>query len=51
MFGVAPESLIDRTEIVAALFTLNDMNTNLERIRELLEEELGGEEGLEEGDS
>jgi hypothetical protein len=48
---VEQERLIDRDEIVGALFTLNDMNAHLERIQELLEEELGGEEGLEEDDA
>jgi hypothetical protein len=48
---VARERLIERDEVVAALFTLNDVNAHLERTQELIEEELGGEEGLEEDDA
>jgi hypothetical protein len=48
---VEHERLIAREEIVGALFTLGDINEHLERIRGLLEEELGGEEGLEEDDA
>jgi hypothetical protein len=37
-----------REELTSALFAISDTNENIERIRDLLEEELGGEEGSEE---
>jgi hypothetical protein len=42
------EPLLHRDELTGTLFMLADMSANIERIRELLEEELGGQEGLEE---
>jgi hypothetical protein len=42
------EQLLHREELTSALFAIADMNTNVQRIRDLLEEELGGEEGQEE---
>jgi hypothetical protein len=46
---VAP--IISRREVVAMLFAIADLNANVERILELLEGELGGEEGLPEEDA
>ena len=43
-----PQPLVHREELTSALFAIADMNDNINRIRELIEEELGGEEGLEE---
>jgi hypothetical protein len=37
--------------VTATLFAIADVNTNVRAIRDLLEEELGGEEGLSEDDS
>jgi hypothetical protein len=42
---------IYRQEVVAMLFAIADLNANVERILELLEGELGGDEGLPEEDS
>jgi hypothetical protein len=42
---------ISRQEAVAMLFAIADLNANVERILELLEGELGGDEGLPEEDS
>jgi hypothetical protein len=47
---VQPGDLIYRREVVAMLFAIADLNANVERLR-LLEEELGGDEGLPEEDS
>jgi hypothetical protein len=46
--GVEPEPLVHREEVEGALFAIADLNVNIKRVRDLLEEELGGEEGLEE---
>jgi hypothetical protein len=46
--GVEAEPLVYREELTSALFAISDTNENIERIRDLLEEELGGEEGSEE---
>jgi hypothetical protein len=46
--GVEPEPLVHREELTSALFAISDLNANIKRIRDLLEEELGGEEGSEE---
>jgi hypothetical protein len=43
--------LIYRREVVAMLFAIADLNANVERILQLLEGELGGEEGLPEEDT
>lgn len=45
------EQLVSRREVEATLFAIADINVNLEAIRNLLEEELDGEEGLPEDDS
>lgn len=42
------EPLVDRHEIVNALFAVHDLNENVLRIREILEEEFGEEEDMEE---
>jgi hypothetical protein len=47
---VEPESVVYRREVTAMLFAIADMNENIQSIRELLEEEHGGEEGLPEDD-
>jgi hypothetical protein len=47
---VDDEPVLYRKEVVSALFMIADMNQNISVIRELLEEELGGEEGLDEDD-
>ena len=47
---VDPEPLVYRGEVTATLFAVADMNANVRAIRELLEEELGGEEELPEDD-
>jgi hypothetical protein len=41
------EPLVYREEVTAILIVLADMNMNIAVIRELLEEELGGEEERE----
>jgi hypothetical protein len=41
---------LTRDEALAILVAVADTNRNVARIRFLLEEELGGEEGLEEDD-
>jgi hypothetical protein len=43
--------LIDREELTAMLFAVADIRADARAIRELLEEELGGEEGLPEADT
>jgi hypothetical protein len=48
MDPVEPETLISRDELTGMLFTIADINANTAKILRLLEEELGGEEGLEE---
>jgi hypothetical protein len=48
--GVQPD-LIDRKELTAMLFAIADMNSNIRAIRELLEEEHGGQEGVPEADT
>jgi len=42
---------IYRREVVAMLFAIADLNANVERILQLLEGGLGGDEGLSEEDS
>jgi hypothetical protein len=49
--GVEAPPLIDRREVVAMLFAVADLNVKLERILELLEEEFGGGEALQENDA
>jgi len=44
------ELVLARDEALPILVAIADTNRNLARIRFLLEEELGGEEGLEEDD-
>ena len=44
------EPVLYRDELVSALFAIAEMNKNIGLIRELLEEEFGGEEGLDEDD-
>jgi hypothetical protein len=48
---VEPPPLIYRREVVAMLFAIADLNSNVEQILQLLEEESGGEEGLPEEDA
>jgi hypothetical protein len=48
---VDPEALISRREVTAMLVAFADINANVFRIRELLEEEADGEEELPEDDS
>lgn len=50
-FVVQPESLVHREEVTAMLFAIADMNDNIRSIRELPEEEHGGEEELPEDDA
>jgi hypothetical protein len=49
--GVEAPPLIYRREVVAMLFAVADLNSNVERILQLLEEEPGGEEGLPQEDA
>lgn len=49
--AVEPEALIHRDEVAAMLFAIADINENVWAIRELLEEDDGGEEGLPEDDT
>jgi hypothetical protein len=42
---------IYRREVVAMLFAIADLNANVERILQLLEGDLGGDEGLPEEDA
>jgi hypothetical protein len=51
MSAVEPSELVDRQELTAMLFSIADIRVNVRVIRELLEEELGGEEGLPEDDA
>ena len=46
-----PASLVYREEVTAMLFAIANMNDNIRSIRELLEEEHGGEEELPEADA
>jgi hypothetical protein len=43
--------VIDRDEVVAMLFSIADLNENVQRIIELLEEEFDGGEALPEDDA
>ena len=43
--------MLTRDEALAILLAIGDTNKNVARIRFLLEEELGGGEGLEEDDA
>jgi hypothetical protein len=49
--AVQPDTLLSRDEAVAILIAVGDMNRNVARIKFLLEQEFGGEEGLEEDDA
>lgn len=49
--AVEPEPLIYREEVTAILGVLADLNVHVRRIYAMLQEELDGEEGLEEGDT
>jgi len=40
---VEPEPVVYREEVAAILFAIADINENIRGIRELLEEEFGGE--------
>ena len=51
MGEVEAASFINREEAVATMFLIADLNVNVERIVELLEEESDGDEGLSEEDS
>lgn len=51
MKAVRPEPLIYREEVTAILGVLADLNVHVRRIYAMLQEELDGEEGLEEGDT
>jgi hypothetical protein len=46
-----PDFVLTRDEAPAIVVAIADTNKNVARIRFLLEEELGGQEGLEEDDS
>lgn len=46
-----PEPVVYREEVTAILIALGDMNVNIREIRELLEEELGGEGEAPEDDA
>jgi hypothetical protein len=48
---VEPEPVVYREEVTAILIALGDMNVNIREIRELLEEELGGEGEAPEDDA
>ena len=48
---VEPEPLISRPELTGMLFAIADLNANVRQIRDLLEEEFGGEEEAQEDDS
>jgi len=48
---VEAEPLINRQDVVAMLFEIADVNANVERILQLLEDELGGDQGLPEEDN
>jgi hypothetical protein len=48
---VDPEELISRSEVTAMLFTLADINANVDRIVRLLEEGADGEEEEPEEDA
>jgi hypothetical protein len=45
------EPVVDRKEAVATMFAVHDINENIRKIKQLLEEEDGGEEGLPEDDA
>jgi hypothetical protein len=48
---VESEPLIHREEVTGMLFAFADINAHVAKILQLLEQEPGGEEGLEEDDS
>lgn len=48
---VETEPLISRNELTAMLFAIADLNVNVRAIRDVLEEEDGGEEALPEDDA
>ena len=50
-FGVNLEPVVDREEAVATMFAVHDINANIRKIKQLLEGEDGGEEGLPEDDA
>ena len=45
------ETLVNRGEVVGMLFAIADLNAKVLRIAEILEAELGGEQGLSEDDA
>jgi hypothetical protein len=49
--AVESDALIYREELTGTLFTIADINAKIERIVELLEEELGGEGKVPEDDT
>jgi hypothetical protein len=51
LFPVEPEAVIHRDEVTAMLFAIADINANVRAIRELLEEDRGGEGELPEDDA
>ncbi len=48
---VEDDGLIYREEVVGILFAVTDLNAGVQRIIQLLEDELGGEEAFEEDDT
>jgi hypothetical protein len=48
---VDPEPVVYREEVTATLIALGDITVNIAKIRELLEEELGGEGEVQEDDA
>jgi hypothetical protein len=48
---VEREPVVYREEAIATMFAIADMNENIEKIKDLLEERNDGEEGLPEDDA
>jgi hypothetical protein len=48
---VEPDGVVHREEVTAMLFAIADINTNVRAIRDLLEEDGGGEEELSQDDA
>jgi hypothetical protein len=48
---MGPEAVVHRDEVTAMLFAIADINANVRAIRELLEEDDGGEQELPEDDT
>jgi hypothetical protein len=48
---VDPDPIVYREEVAAMLFAVADINVNVRAIRNLLEEDDGGEEGSPEDDA